>query len=76
MIVLLDRKIGEKIPVAYISVEPWKLLKAQAKWLDKYYNLESDSIARKLVDIGPQLSGRTSLDQIKKEECIPISQTL
>lgn len=64
--VVLKQQIGEKVPVAYITVEPWKLLKGINDKLVRYGNGEDFPIAKMLIEEGPYLSERKPLEEIKK----------
>ena len=66
MTVILKQHIGENIPVAYITVEPWKLLNALVSKLEQYGNGRNFPIAKKLIDEGPYLAKKGPLEAIKK----------
>lgn len=64
--VILKQHIGVHLPVAYITVEPWKLLKALNDKLVQFKNGKDFPIAKRLIEEGPKLSERRSLEDIKK----------
>lgn len=60
----VDRNLGESVPVAYISVEPWKLLGALN---DKLLTLGPEHhIAIKFLEEGPALATRKSIENVDR----------
>ena len=64
IIVTVDKDFGNKIGVAYISVEPWKLLEAQVNKIGSISR--SDYIAIKLLEDGPKLATMEPYTMISK----------
>lgn len=64
IIVTIDKDFGNKIGVAYISVEPWKLLEAQVNKIGSISR--SDYIAIKLLEDGPKLATMEPYTMISK----------
>ena len=68
IIVTIDKDFGSKIGVAYISVEPWKLLEAQVNKIGSISR--SDYIAIKLLEDGPKLATMEPYTMIPKGQKI------
>ena len=66
IIVILKQHIGHQLPVAYITVEPWKLLKALYDKLGEFNEVGGNRIANLLVQKGPHLCEGRPLEDIKK----------
>ncbi len=66
IILIFKQNIGEEIPIAYISVEPWKLLKALNNKLELFGVGSEFTIAQKLINEGPYLSEQRPLEEIRK----------
>lgn len=66
---VVDKDLGDKVHVAFIRVEPWKLLVAQADRIEKI-NDKEHTIATKLIEEGPVLSTRQSIESIDKGQVI------
>jgi len=64
IVLLLDENIGEKVNSAYLTVEPWQLLKALAEKMESISS--SDSIAYELITKGQSLATNEEADAIKK----------
>lgn len=64
--VLLKHYIGEHLPIAYITVEPWKLLQALCAKLEEFGTGNRFPIARMLVEDGPSLCNTESSEAIPK----------
>ena len=75
IIVSLVKDIGESVPFAQISVEPWKLLE---KLRDKIKTITpKDKLAWKLFHAGPQLAEKTSeISNINKGQSVAIRHAL
>lgn len=65
IIVSLERNIGEKVPSAEISVEPWKLLEKLNENIKEI--TPSNAIAWKLFHVGPKLAAKVS--DVSEVEC-------
>lgn len=66
VIVILKQHIGHHLSVAYITVEPWKLLKALYNKLGDFNEGEGNRIANLIVQKGPYLYEKRPLEEIKK----------
>lgn len=66
--VILKDNIGESVEVAYISVEPWKLLEALNYKLS--HISQTDHIAMKLIEEGPKLGRFQHYSKIPKGQDI------
>lgn len=58
LIVTIEKDLGQKISLAYLSVEPWKLLEAQVNKLASM--TQNDRLAIKLLKDGPKLATKDS----------------
>lgn len=66
---VVDKDLGDKVHVAFIRVEPWKLLVAQADRIAKI-NSREHAIATKLIEEGPALATKQSIETIDKGQPI------
>lgn len=58
IIIAVEADFGDKVPSAFITVEPWKLLEALNKRLN--YISKDNKLAIKLLEEGPQLGGQSA----------------
>lgn len=65
ILIVVDKDMGDRIHSAYIRVEPWKLLVAQAERIMQI-NPSSHRIAIKLMNEGPTLVTKQSIECIDK----------
>lgn len=66
---VVDKDLGDKVRSAFIRVEPWKLLVAQAERIAKI-NSREHAIATKLIEEGPALATKQSIESIDKGQSI------
>lgn len=58
LVVTIEKDLGSKVSLAYLSVEPWKLLEAQVNKLATM--TQNDRLAIKLLRDGPKLATKAS----------------
>ena len=58
LVVTIEKDLGPKVSLAYLSVEPWKLLEAQVNKLAAM--TQNDRLAIKLLRDGPKLATKAS----------------
>lgn len=73
IIMYVEADFGDKVPSAFITVEPWKLLESLNKRLT--YISKDNKIAIKLLEEGPQLGGQ-SAKNIAKGQAIAKEKAL
>lgn len=62
---VVDKDLGDKVHSAFIRVEPWKLLVAQADRIAKI-NSREHAVATRLIEQGPALATKQSIEAIDK----------
>lgn len=65
IILLLDRDLNDKVNVAYITVEPWKLLEALNEKMGSL-SRSANRLAFKLIEDGPNLSTHDDISAVTK----------
>lgn len=66
---VVDKDLGDKVHSAFIRVEPWKLLVAQIERIAKI-NSREHAIATKLIEEGPAIATKQSIESIDKGQSI------
>lgn len=75
IIVLLDENLGNRINVAFISVEPWKLLEAIENRLI-HINGSNGKIVSKILSEGPGLATKHPIEKIEKGQDAVIARAM
>lgn len=65
ILLLLDRDLNDKVSLAYLMVEPWKLLEALDKKMNSL-NPNINKLAIKIMEEGPDLSTDTDILNVPK----------
>lgn len=65
IMLLLDRDLGDRVLVAHLAVEPWKLLEALDKKITSL-NPNIHKLAIKLLEEGPELSTTNDISTVAK----------
>lgn len=68
LVVTIEKDLGPKVSLAYLSVEPWKLLEAQGNKLAAM--TQNDRLAIKLLKDGPRLATKDSYLKIPQGQSV------